>query len=260
MKTHNKHNKNALALAIVILGMGNSNAVVVFDADLTNTTLANNGIGAQGTLTGAPGNLNFQNNGSNFNFSAFTSTQNINDLNGTPITDADTVTVTLGVSGLSVGVLRANGIDFGLNNATTSNISNAEAGDNIIRLEASNAGGDIGTFFNGAAFLDSDSTSTTAELTNGFTATLVADVNGYTYTLNSVGDTSPVIVSGTFTGTQFVDTVGSSHFFYAQQQFNNDGVNLLANITEARIEVIPEPSSAILLGLGGLAFTMRRRK
>lgn len=262
MKTHNKHNKNALALAIVILGMGNSNAVVVFDADLTNTTLANNGLGAQGTLTGAPGNLNFQNNGSNFNFSAFTSTQNINDLNGTPITDADTVTVTLGVSGLSVGVLRANGIDFGLNNATTSNISNAEAGDNIIRLEASNAGGDIGTFFNGAAFLDSGSTSTTAELTNGFTATLVADVNGYTYTLNSVGDTSPVIVSGTFTGTQFVDTVGSSHFFYAQQQFNtnSNGVNLLANITEARIEVIPEPSSAILLGLGGLAFIMRRRK
>ena len=262
MKTQTK---NTLAVAIATLGMiGTSNAVVIFDASPGNTTLANNGIGAQGTLMGTSGNLDFQNNDSGFNFSAFASTQNVNTLNGGAITDANTVTVTVSVSGFSVGIIRANGIDFGLNNATTSNISNLETGDNIIRLEASNIGGDIGTFFNGAAFLDSSSTSTTAELTNGFTAILVADVDGYTYTLDSVGDTSPVTVSGTYAPGEFVSTVGNSHLVFAQQQFNagNNGVNLLSNITQASIEVttVPEPSSAALLGLGGLALIMRRRK
>lgn len=265
MKTHNK---NTLAVAFVILGMvGSSSATVIFDASPANTTLANNGIGAQGTLTGTPGDLEFQNNSSGFNFSSFASTDNINTLNGSPITDLDVVTVTIQVADFRIGDLRANGIDFGLNNATTSNISNTQPGDNIIRLEEGNNGNDIGTFFNGAGFLDSGLNASDVELLNGFTAELVADVNGYTYTLGSVNaasNTTPLIVSGTYAPGEFVSTVGTSHFFYAQQQFNsaNNGVDLLADITEARIVVtsVPEPTSAVLLGLGGFAFMMRRRK
>lgn len=254
--------KNKLTTAIATLGMaGTSSGAVIFEASPTNTTLGNNELGGLGTLTGTPGDLDFQNNGSGFNLSGFSSTDNINTLNGTPITDSDTVTLTISVASFSVGALRANGVSFGLDNDAAAVISIDDAGDNIIRLEASNAGGDIFNFLDGSS-IDTGFTSTTAELTNGFTATLVADVDGFTYTLESVGNTSPLTVSGSFSGTEFVDTVGSAHFSFSQQQFNaaNNGVNLLSNITEARIEVIPEPSSTALLGLAGLAFIMRRRK
>ena len=93
--------------------VGSSGATVIFDASPTNTTLANNGIGGQGTLTGVPGALQFQNNGSNFNFSAFTSTDDINTLNGSPITDADTVTMTINVTGIGIqSSLEFSGIRF----------------------------------------------------------------------------------------------------------------------------------------------------
>jgi len=259
MKTHTK--KHTLAMAIATLGMiGTSSATVIFNATPTNVTLGNNNIGGAGSITGSAGNLSFSNNTSNFNFTGFTSTQNINTLNGAAITAADTVTVRIAVSGLSGGQLRANGIDFGLNNAVATPLSVADTGDNVVRLEASNNGGDILSFFNGASGVDSGLTSTTGELSNGFTLELVANANGYTYTLDSVGATSPLTVSGTFSNAaEFVDTVGTSHFFYAQQQFNT-GVALSANITEASIQVVPEPSSTALLGLGGLALIMRRRK
>ena len=138
----------ACFLVSVLSMTSNVSATFIFDATPANTTLGNNNIGPQGTLTGTAGNLTFVNNGNNFNFSGFFSTQDVNTLNGSPITAADTVTTTISVAGLSVGVLRANGIDFGLNDEIqTTAISNNEPGDNVIRLEASNAGGDILNFF-----------------------------------------------------------------------------------------------------------------
>lgn len=256
-------------LAVGILMMTDTvSADTIFDAAPTNTTLANNGIGAQGTLTGTPGNLNLQNNGSNFNFTGFFSTDDINTLNGTPIVDTDTVSVTIEVSGLSVGQLRSNGIDFGLQSGLGSltGISNLEAGDIIVRAEASNVGGDIGTFFDGGGFNDSLAGGTTGNISDGFTITLDADVSGYTFTLESIGGSGDVVISDTFTGTQFVDFVGNGRFFYAQQQFNtaNNGVNLLANITEASVHVtsvaIPEPGSLALIGIATLGLGVRRRR
>ena len=256
-------------LAVAVLCMTTTvSADVIFDADLTNTTLANNGIGAQGTLTGTPGDLGFQNNSSDFNFSAFFSTDDINTLNGTPLVDTDTVSVTVEVSGFSVGQLRANGVDFGLQSGLgdLSAISNNEPGDIIVRAEASNVGGDIGTFFDGGGFNDSLAGGTTGNISDGFTITLDADVSGYTFTLESIGGSGDVVISDTFTGTQFVDFVGNGRFFYAQQQFNtaNNGVNLLANITEASVHVtsvaIPEPGSLALIGIATLGLGVRRRR
>ena len=115
--------------------------------------------------------------------------------------------------------MRANGIEFGLQSALDNPISN-DPGDLFVRAEASNSGGDIGTFFDGGGFVDSGAGGTTPTITDGFTITLDADVDGYTFTLESIGATSPVEISGAFTGTQFVDFVGGGHFYYAQQQFN----------------------------------------
>ena len=242
-----------------------TSADVVFDADTTNTTLSGNNLGPAGTLTGSPGDLDLQNNGTNFNITALFSTDDINTLNGATLTDLDTVTATITVSGLSVGQLRSSGIEFGLQSALDNPLS-IDPGDLFVRAEASNVGGDIGTFFNGGGFVDSGAGGTTATITDGFTITLDADVDGYTFTLESIGATSPVEISGDFTGTQFVDFVGGGRFYYAQQQFNtaNNGVNLLGNITAASVDVttaaVPEPSSLALLAIGAVGICVRRRR
>ena len=168
------------------------------------------------------------------------------------------------MSGLSVGQLRSSGIEFGLQSAIDNPLSN-DPGDLFVRAEASNIGGDIGTFFDGGGFVDSGAGGTTPTITDGFTITLDADVDGYTFTLESIGATSPVEISGAFTGTQFVDFVGGGHFYYAQQQFNtaNNGVNLLGNITQASVHVttaVPEPSSLALLAIGAVGICVRRRR
>ena len=148
-------------IACLVMSTGSiASADVVFDADTTNTTLSNNAIGLAGTLTGSPGDLNLQNNGSNFNMTALFSTDDINTLNGATLTDLDTVTATITVSGLSVGQLRSSGIEFGLQSALDNPISN-DPGDLFVRAEASNSGGDIGTFFDGGAFDDSGAGGTT---------------------------------------------------------------------------------------------------
>ena len=251
-------------IACLVMSTGSiASADVVFDADTTNTTLSNNAIGLAGTLTGSPGDLNLQNNGSNFNMTALFSTDDINTLNGATLTDLDTVTATITVSGLSVGQLRSSGIEFGLQSAIDNPLSN-DPGDLFVRAEASNIGGDIGTFFDGGGFVDSGEGGTTPTITDGFTITLDADVDGYTFTLESIA-TSPVEISGAFTGTQFVDFVGGGHFYYAQQQFNtaNNGVNLLGNITQASVHVttaVPEPSSLALLAIGAVGICVRRRR
>ena len=118
--------------------------------------------------------------------------------------------------------------------------------------------------FNGGGFVDSGAGGTTATITDGFTITLDADVSGYTFTLDSIGG-SQAVISGDFAPGEFVDIVGTGHFFYSQQQFNsgNNGVNLLANITEASVHVttaVPEPSSLALLAIGAVGICVRRRR
>jgi len=260
-----RKNNITLAIAITALGMiGTSSAAVIFDASPTNTTQINNAQGGTpGSVSGTPGNLTYTNGTANFDFSGFTSTDDVNTLNGTALVSTDVVTATINVSSFSGAELRANGIDFGFNNTTV--LGTAEVGDLQLRLNASNNQGAIQTFFNGGGAVNSGSNTDVAQLTDGFTAILVADVNGYTFTIDGA-TASQLVIDGTFSGTEFVDIIGNAHFTFAQQHRNNDDApnpgDLSSLITEASIEVvsIPEPSSTALLGLGGLALIMRRRK
>lgn len=209
---------------------------IIFDASTTNTTLIGNNRGSLGTITGAPGNLVLTNPTHSFNLSGITSVDDINTLKGSNLTSTDIVTITVHVSGLSGGKLRGNGIQFGLGDTAT--FGDEDAGDVQVRMQPSNSRGTILTYFNGLTPIDTGYIASTAELSNGFTAILVADAKGYTFTLESVGNTSPLIVSGTFTEAQFIDIVGSGHFYYSAQQYKE---SLVSSITQASIEITSKP-------------------
>ncbi len=211
---------------------------IIFDASTTNTALIGNGRGPLGTLTGSPGNLILTNSTHSFNLSGIASVDDINMLKGSKLTSTDIVTIKVNVSSLSGGQLRADGIQFGLGDTATQGV--IDPGDLQIRMKTSSAGGTILTYFNGLPPVNTGYIATTAELTNGFTATLVADIKGYTFTLESVGNTSPLTVSGTFTGSQFIDIVGSGHFYYTAQQYNTKE-SLVSSITQANIEIASRP-------------------
>ena len=93
---------------------------------------------------------------------------------------------------------------------------------------------------------------------------MVADVDGYEFTLDSVGATSPIVVGDVFAPGEFVGVVGGGHFFFSQQRFNGGtGNTITSEISEARVTVTspaPEPSSLALLGIGAVGFCVRRRR
>ena len=161
------------------------------------------------------------------------------------------------------GTIRANGITFGVHNGATwsDGTVGATAGSMIIQIEADSNGNDInlwGTSFQDAGDTGFDSLAGDGEIYDGFTLTLVADVNGYEFTLEGLA-ASTITASGTFSGTEFVDNFGLGHFYYAAQRFNTGG-GLVSTISEASIDVVPEPSSVALLGLGVIGLMVRRRR
>ena len=105
---------------------------------------------------------------------------------------------------------------------------------------------------------------TESGLHDGYTVTLVANSAGFTFTLSDITETGNITntelsYSNTFAGTEFIDNFGGGHIYYTRQGSAGTATDF---ISEFSIDVtpIPEPSSTALLGLGGLALILRRRK
>jgi len=259
MKSAIRSSTSLKAAACLALAAPSAHAVVVFDASTTNTSsIFNNG--SPTGVAGTPGSLTYTGATNSFNNAGFASTDSIDTLiGGAGLTDADTVTITLNVSSITGGAIRAQGVFFGMSGDNSTLFGGTDS--MVVQMEAANNGGDIVVGAN--SFQDTGDTGLQVfdvAITNGFVATLTADKDGYSFSLSSVHTTSPHIISGTFSGTEFVDHFGTGHFYYTVQKFNQ-ATPLVTNITEASIDVtaIPEPSTATVLGLCGVGLLLRRR-
>ncbi|MEP4077269.1 hypothetical protein [Haloferula sp.] len=236
-----------------------THATVIFDASTGNTSSITNN-GTPTGVAGTPGSLTYTGATDGFNNAGFASTDNINTLiGGAGLTDADTVTITLNVSSITGGALRSQGVLFGMSGDTSTILGGANS--MLIQMEGGNIGSDI--LIGANSFQDAGDTGLqnfNSAILNGFTATLTADKDGYEFSLTGVHTTSPHIVTGTFSGTEFVDNFGTGHFYYTAQKFNQ-ATALTTNITEASIDVttVPEPSGVTILGLCGVGLLLRRR-
>jgi hypothetical protein len=226
--------KKIIYISAVAIGLvGSAQSAEIWSATTANTTVIDSEYSSTGpaTLSGTEGNLVLTSSNGGFNADGFASTADINTLNGTALVDTDTVTIKLTVDSIS-GDLRANGVTFGM-------FSSAEAATTdtgmLIGAKMANQGSAVNIR---ASFQDIGDTgffATDAELYDGFTMTLTANAAGYTFVLESVGATSPITVSGTFAGTEFLDHFGSGHFYFSAQKFNTGPVS--TTISEASISV-----------------------
>jgi hypothetical protein len=245
--------KKTTLITVLALGLaGVANAGTIYSATTGNSTLIDNEYASTGspTLTESNGYLVVYNDNGGFNAAGFTSTADIETLNGTALTDYDTVTIKLTVDSIS-GDLRSQGVQFGMYPAATT--ATEETG-MIIGVEANNLGGDVNIR---ASFQDIGVTGykgTDAELYNGFTMTLTADVAGYTFVLESIGATSPITVSGTFAGTEFLDNFGTGHFYFAEQKWNTGP--LTSTLSEASITVESRLAPALALAPTSLSLEL----
>ncbi|MBK1831076.1 PEP-CTERM sorting domain-containing protein [Verrucomicrobiaceae bacterium R5-34] len=154
-----------------------------------------------------------------------------------------------------VDEITASGTDMG-------NLSSFMAEDGASNFDL-NAVGFSATTRNGFQGLNSDTTG--GALTSASTALNSAIDLGtrqtFTLTVNADGSadfdldgTSASLGAGTFSDL-FTNSADGEYFFAAYTQ-GNSGMN----IYEITIDAVPEPSSAALLGLGGLALILRRRR
>lgn len=253
-RTHTTLLTTITALSMV----GAANATTIFSATTGNTTNYSNDVNGSAaaniSVTGAIPNLDLNNDGGNFFLGGFNSTDTINTLKGSALTEADTVTLTVTIDSIvSTGTaeIRSRGVEFGLN---------------TFRLGVGGSGNSGNMVLNstGGHTLTSDPFRATLDSTlNGFSITLVADVSGFAFSFTGLDaqnpGTNPVVdLTGTFAAGEFLANFGTGQYELGVQK-RNPGTTTL-NISQATIDVVPEPTSAALLGLAGFALLLRRRK
>jgi hypothetical protein len=218
----------------VALMIASTHAALIFDASTANTTIIGNNVSVSGggaTLTGSPGSLVFINpNGAN-NTSGFTSTSDVDTLRGTALTVLDRVVFSATITGIT-GDLSSNGLEFGM----SPNATGFRPTDNLlVGIKPTGAVILVGNSFPGtqtAAF-----TVNLASIYDGFGITLTANNEGWTVELTDVvlSTGTSATMSGSFTGTQFVDNFSGGHFYLAAQK--DAAPDVVVNLSQASIDV-----------------------
>ncbi|MDF7809641.1 PEP-CTERM sorting domain-containing protein [Pontiellaceae bacterium B12219] len=255
-----------MIMAAVVIGLaGAVSAGVVYEATTANTTLFNNGFNESGTttLSGTGSDLLMSNSSGLLNAAGFTSSQNVQALNGAALTADDEVVMKLTIDDITAGGIRGNGIEFGMAAGTGFRSGSSNL---ILALEAQNQGSDVliqVTSFQNAGEVGFDLTE--ASLEDGLSVTFTANAAGYSFLLEDIvvdggvndGNTS-ALVTGTFAGTEFIDYF-SGGFFYTGVQKDNSGA-LGVDYSEASISVVPEPATlGLVTAMGGGLLFFRRR-
>lgn len=180
-------------------------------------------------VSGAVNDITVDLVGGNLNNAGIASKQTINELfdafNGGSLEETDAVVLTFEFE--SVGDIAQNGIELGISPNGT---GFRPAGNFFFVIDDNGAlsgmaqGNVLGLGANDAGF-----GFTEASLSDGFTATLTADVNGFTFDFTDVvvagsGNTSASF-SGNFTGTQFLDIFSNGHMYSTTQRGLPDPAN-----------------------------------
>lgn len=258
----------SLLAAISATSAMTANAAVIYEASDSNTTAVINGVtGAAATATGdtATGSMSLLVTGNNFAYGGFASTQTINALNGTAITDTDIVTVTFTTGDVDPGLdtngaLRSRGFNMGIAASTAFDgggsadqlIINVRGGNNITAIDLANSS-NAGPASTGSSLEDASA---------GITVTIVADVNGWTASFtDNLGTSLTADLTGSFDAGEFTSFIGNGHLYAGFQQWQGgaDGVTVPFEVASVDVTPIPEPGSLALLGLGGLLIDRRRR-
>lgn len=252
-------NKKLIITAITSLAMaGSSIAATIFSGETTNTTIVHNANqGDGGILTGSAGSLVYTSPANSFNNSGFASTSDINTLLATNLLATDVITLSIIVESITGSEFRSNGLTLGL--SSSADQAGSATSDALTLLLDHNNAGTITPSGLGLALNDPLTPATNFSddlLRDGFELTVVANSSGYTFDLGGI-----LTGAGTLTEAEFLG-LGSSHFYYSSQQFSD--IAMVTTFNEASISVVslpvPEPSSTVLVGLGGLALILRRRK
>ncbi|MEP4049578.1 MAG: M60 family metallopeptidase [Luteolibacter sp.] len=196
------------------------------------------------TLTGTTPDLLLDNGNGGFNIGGFTSTQSINTLTPVNLAATDTVTMSATIDSIGgTGELRANGIDFGMSSAADLRGGGSSL-NLLLGIEAANTGSDVNLVGSFVGDADVGFDILQSSLEDGFRITLTANSTGYRFVLTDIvvresGKTTAV-VSGTFSGTEFVDYFSGGHFHLSAQKWNNG--NLEVDLSEASIDVTSDPN------------------
>jgi len=192
------------------------------------------------------------------------STDDLQTLNGGAITSNDVVTLTYVLDSINPGDLQNIGMEFGLvdgdhfRTSATNLFYGGLQGNNRTSLLVNSWSGVVNE--NLLAFNETS-------IENGLSVVITLDNSGYSFTVSDVEQQGNAAVtsysnSGTWTGTEFTDFINDAHFYNTQQRSNTGNVGFTSTYSTLSIDVtpIPEPSSALFVGLAGIAGMIRRKR
>jgi hypothetical protein len=229
-------------------------ATIVYQSDFTGSTVGDAGLESSSTNSGI-WNIDTVNDRLNFSAPFSTSRATVNNTVGFQ-SDLITLDVTFNqlasANSFSIGLIDANAPAWNTGNnfqdTNTSNRPYAIGFQTDGDQEGANGNDDVLSFYNGStttALSDAQGDITFGQDT---TLSLTVTANSFSYSLNGAPATTGAITFDTSKNYMFAA--------YANRGASANNGSYISNITIS----VPEPSSTALLGLGGLALMLRRKR